>query len=176
MVVAVALASSLALLAPQLGSTWTAAARRCDGITMVQHSTRRALLTGGVAATASIFANVPAPGHASYALYQSSYDSFQDRKATGYVPVATSDVDTLAQIQKDIARKRPQNANKPTKAPQYCAGQTASVTPMLENVCANIGVSKADQSNTMLDEFGNMNIGVFAEKSRLANAAPPFRS
>ena len=37
---------------------------------------------------------------------------------------------------------------------------------------ANYGLSKADQSNTMQDEFGNMNIGVFAEKSRLAKEAP----
>jgi hypothetical protein len=89
--------------------------------------------------------------HASYALYQSSYDTFQERKATGYVPVATNDRESLAEIQAGIRKKRPLSAMKPEKAPQYCAGQTSSVSPMLENICANIGVSKADQSNTMSD-------------------------
>ena len=31
---------------------------------------------------------------------------------------------------------------------------------MLENICEDIGMSKADQSNTRQDAFGNMAIGV----------------
>ena len=38
---------------------------------------------------------------------------------------------------------------------------------MLENICANIGISKADQSNTQVDSFGNMNIGVYNEQYKL---------
>ena len=41
------------------------------------------------------------------------------------------------------------------------------VQPMLENICANIGISKADQSNTQVDSFGNMNIGVYNEQYKL---------
>ena len=84
------------------------------------------------------------------------------RQATGYVPVATNDRATLKSIQADIAAKRPNYAAlKQKKKPQYCAGQTAAVTPFLENRCETIGTTKADQSNTMKDEFGNMNIGVY---------------
>lgn len=64
---------------------------------------------------------------------------------------------------------------KPTKAPQYCAGQTSAVTPMMENICANIGVSKADQSNTMVDDFGNMNIGQYNGLSGAEAAQRDYR-
>ena len=111
---------------------------------------RREMLSASGASLLALAA-LPLPAHASYALYQASYDSFGERKATGYVPVATSDRATLSAIQTDIQRKRPQSALKAKKAPQYCAGQTSAVSPMLENVCANIGVSKADQSNAMAD-------------------------
>ena len=161
----------------------------------------------------------PRSAEASYAMYAASQDSFQERKATGFVPVATSDKASLAEIQQGIAYKRPQSAMKVKKAPQYCAGQMSSVQPMMENVrtgapterreryrarqqprpprgtpfssdppslppaypapcppcppppnvfltrvcqiCANIGTSKADQSNTRVDAFGNMNVGQF---------------
>ena len=131
-----------------------------------QRSSRRELLTGGASLGGlALAALLPAPAHASYALYQSSYDSFQDRKATGYVPVATSDRETLAEIQRDIRKKRPQSSLRPEKAPQYCAGMTGNVSPMYENICANIGVSKADQSNTMSDAFGNANIGEYGQSN-----------
>lgn len=139
--------SSLALRTPLTPSQPTASSRPGDG--PVRSSTRRELL---FASSIAMVAALPSPAHASYALYQSSYDSFQERKTTGYVPVATDDKETLAEIQRDIRRKRPQTALKPEKAPQYCAGQTSAVTPMMENICANIGVSKADQSNSMVDE------------------------
>ena len=113
-------------------------------------STRRDVLSTAGASLLALAA-APLPSHASYALYQASYDSYGERKATGFVPVATSDTATLSAIQGDIQRKRPQSALKAKKAPQYCAGQTSAVSPMLENVCANIGVSKADQSNAMVD-------------------------
>ena len=75
------------------------------------------------------------------------------------MPVATSDRESLAEIQSDINKKRPRSELQLKKQPQYCAGQTSGVQPMLENICANIGVSKADQSNTRQDTFGNMVIG-----------------
>ena len=84
-------------------------------------------------------------------MYQASQETFAERKATGYVPVATSDKATLAAIQDEISRKRPQSELKRKKPAQYCAGQTAAVSPMMENRCQNIGVSKADQSNAMTD-------------------------
>lgn len=89
-------------------------------------------------------------------------DSYLDRQKTGFVPVATNDKATLKSIQGDIATKRPQYAKmKATRKVQYCAGQTSSVTPLLENKCETIGLSKADQTNTQRDEFGNMDIGVY---------------
>jgi len=122
-------------------------------------NTRRDLLSS-IAALGSL-AVLPPPAHASYALYQSSYDSFQERKSTGYVPVATSDVASLAEIQADIRRKRPQSTLKPEKPAQYCAGQTANVSPMYENICGNIGVSKADQSNSMTDSCARRHVASF---------------
>ena len=148
--------SALALLGPLAPDVARPAVRggamrhADDAAALGRRSSRRDLLAGGVAALGSLAA-LPAPVHASYALYQSSYDSFQDRKTTGYVPVATSDRATLAAIQGDIRKKRPPSPYKPEKAPQYCAGMTGNVTPMYENICSNIGVSKADQSNTMAD-------------------------
>ena len=118
----------------------------------------------GASALLAATLGTPAPAQASYALYSAAQQSFDDRKATGYVPVATSDKASLAAIQDEIARKRPVNPLKVKKPPKYCAGQMASVQPMMENVCANIGISKADQSNTMVDDFGNMNIGVYNER------------
>lgn len=122
----------------------------------------RAALLGWGAGAAVALALLPHPAEASYAMYSASQDSFLERKATGYVPVATNDKASLAAIQKDIAFKRPQSAMKVKKAPQYCAGQMASVQPMMENICANIGISKADQSNTRVDAFGNMNVGQYS--------------
>mmetsp|Transcript_64161 Transcript_64161/g.169532 ORF Transcript_64161/g.169532 Transcript_64161/m.169532 type:complete len:133 (+) Transcript_64161:147-545(+) len=113
-------------------------------------------------ASALALALPPRAAEASYAMYSASQQSFQERQATGFVPVATSDKASLAQIQQQISFKRPQSAMKVKKAPQYCAGQMASVQPMMENICANIGISKADQSNTRVDTFGNMNIGQYS--------------
>lgn len=94
-------------------------------------------------------------------------DSYLDRQKTGFVPVATNDRATLRSIQSDIAQKRPEYLKKKaTKKVQYCAGQTAAVTPLLENKCETIGLSKADQTNTQRDDFGNMNIGVFGGGER----------
>jgi hypothetical protein len=147
-------------------------------------SRRSALFSAGAGLLAATLQ--PQGAHASYAMYAASQDTFIERKASGYVPVATSDKASLAEIQADITRKRPQSELKRRKPPQYCAGQTASVSPMLENVraarppghlrfccacppcsghvrqvCANVGISKADQSNTRVDAFGNMNIGQY---------------
>ena len=162
--------SCAALVTPPPSAAFTAApAAPTDAATAVERhsrSRRRDLLVGALGGLAA--AALPtSPAHASYALYQSSYDSFQERKATNYVPVATSDTQTLEDIQAQIRRKRP--STKPAKAPQYCAGQTASVTPMLENVCANIGVSKADQSNTMTDACARR----LARARRLRHAPHP---
>jgi len=121
--------------------------------------TRRAFLAS-LAGSAAALGALPAPSFASYALYQSSYDTINERKATGdWQKSIGSDKETLADIQKEIAAKRPAYSRKPAKAPQYCAGQMSAVSPMYENMCANIGVSKADQSNSMADSFGNMNVG-----------------
>jgi len=157
--------------------------RQSSSSTSKSSSSRRELLTGGLLAAASLV--VPRPAHASYALYQASYDSYNDRKATGFVPVATNDIATLKDIQKDIAKRRPGFSEKRArKGTQYCAGQMSAVSPMMENICGNIdariGISKADQSNTMVDQFGNMNIGAFgaqaAEAKRLRDLANQGRS
>ena len=84
-------------------------------------------------AGAAALGTMPAPSFASYALYQSSYDTITERKATGdWQKSIGSDTQTLADIQADIAKKRP--SSKPKKAPQYCAGQMASVSPMYESL------------------------------------------
>jgi len=111
------------------------------------------------------------PPHTSLDILRSSHvpqDSYLDRQKTGFVPVATNDRATLKSIQGDIAVKRPEYLKKKkTNKVQYCAGQTASVTPLLENKCEIIGISKADQTNTQRDEFGNMNIGVMGGGDRV---------
>ena len=73
-----------------------------------------------------------------FALYQASQDSYIDRKKTNFVPVATNDRATLRAIQGDIAQKRgaAYASAKAKKKVQYCAGQMASVQPMMENVRA----------------------------------------
>ena len=131
-------------------------------------SCRREVLAGAGAAAAIALLGLPTRAQASYALYQASQDSYADRKSTGFVPVATNDKATLKGIQSDIAERRPQyRAVKAKKKPaQYCAGQTSSVQPMLENICAEYGLSKADQSNTAQDEFGNMQIGLFKAEGK----------
>ena len=177
-------------------------------------SGRRDVLAGAGAAAAFAMLGLPSGAQASYAMYQASQDSYLDRKATNFVPVATNDKATLKGIQSDIAARKPQyravKAKKkpaqccamsktswlslrPAGAPEaslsarsrprlrpapailgqpaaqaalsgpllgpcsrrrYCAGQTAGVQPMLENICAEYGLSKADQSNTAMDEYG----------------------
>eukprot|EP00308_Calcidiscus_leptoporus_P023421 CAMPEP_0119353650 /NCGR_PEP_ID=MMETSP1334-20130426/2762_1 /TAXON_ID=127549 /ORGANISM="Calcidiscus leptoporus, Strain RCC1130" /LENGTH=154 /DNA_ID=CAMNT_0007366981 /DNA_START=117 /DNA_END=581 /DNA_ORIENTATION=- len=124
---------------------------------------RRELVLGLSSALVAVVA-APRSAEASYALYKASQDSFIERKETGFVPVATSDRQTLAGIQADIARKRPRSEVQLKRKPQYCAGQMSNVQPMMENICETIGLSKADQSNTLPDEFGNMNIAVYAER------------
>ena len=106
------------------------------------------------------------PASASYAMYKAASDTMAERKASGdWKP--GSDRATLASIQNDIAVKRPYS--KPSKYEgKYCAGQTSGVQPMLENICANIGISKADQANTQQDVVGNMVIG--AESAECACA------
>ena len=96
-------------------------------------STRRDLLaTAALTMIGGGLANAaPQSASASYALYQSSYDSFQDRKATGYVPVATSDTASLSELQDNIRRKRPMSTNKPEKAPQYAAACARTAVPRL---------------------------------------------
>merc|ERR1711939_766254 len=119
---------------------------------------RRSAMALGLAGLTAM----PMASHASYALYQSSETTMAERKASGdWQRSIGSDTATLQEIQADILRKRPQNALKAQKPPQYCAGQTSAVSPFLENRCQVIGVSKADQSNAMVDGFGNMNVGVY---------------
>ena len=120
-------------------------------------SCRREVLAGAGVAAAVALLGLPSRAQASYALGQAAQDSYLDRKSTGFVPVATDDKATIRGIQSDIADKRPQyRAVKAKKKPaQYCAGQTSSVTPMLENICEEYGLSKADQSNTAMDEYGS---------------------
>ena len=127
---------------------------------------REALLSSGMLLLGGL--SQPNPAEASYALYSAAQDSYVDRQKSGFVPVATNDRATLAAIQGDIERKRGSSyTSKKGKKAQYCAGQTSGVQPMLENICANIGISKADQSNTQVDSFGNMNIGVYNEQYKL---------
>ena len=127
-------------------------------------SGRRDVLAGaGATAALALLGGLPGRAEASYALYQASQDSYIDRKKTNFVPVATNDKATLRAIQGDIAQKRgaAYASAKAKKKVQYCAGQMASVQPMMENRCDTYGISKADQSTTTRDEFGNMNIGLF---------------
>lgn len=159
MAVAALLVAALTAYAPRgpMGNRLSSSSSGGSGATS-SSSTRRELLSGGLLAAAALA--LPRPAQASYAMYQASYDTFQDRKATGYVPVATNDRASLEEIQAGIARRRPgYEEKKARKGTQYCAGQTSGVSPMLENICTNIGISKADQSNTQVDAFGNMNAG-----------------
>ena len=71
----------------------------------------------------------PRSASASYALYQASQQSFQERKDSNWVPVATDDKATLAGIQSDIARKRPRSERQLKRKPQYCAGRRRRSSP-----------------------------------------------
>lgn len=127
------------------------------GLPIVQHvprvlPDRRSIIAVALQAVAFALAE---PAFASYALYSASLDDYQDRKATGFKPVDTSDKATLEQIRRDIEKKRG-TSNKPRKKPpQYCAGERSVVQPQFENICERIGPSKADQTNSISDDFGN---------------------
>ena len=122
-----------------------------SGASIVAQSGRRQFMASIVAGAAALTA-LPTPGHASYALYAASLDTITERKASGdWQKSIGTDTSALQEIQAGIAKKRPSYNQKAQKAPQYCAGQTAAVSPMMENRCQNIGVSKADQSNAMAD-------------------------
>lgn len=122
-----------------------------SGASILALSSRRQFMASIVAGAATLTA-LPTPGHASYALYAASLDTINERKASGdWQKSIGSDTSALQEIQAGIAKKRPSYNQKAQKAPQYCAGQTAAVSPMMENRCQNIGVSKADQSNAMTD-------------------------
>ena len=83
-------------------------------------------------------------------MYAAAQDSFNERKATGFVPVATNDRATLQEIQDNLDKKRPARINQAAKQKKtVCAGDTSSVSPFLENRCGNIetgtfATSKAD--------------------------------
>jgi hypothetical protein len=119
---------------------------------IVARSGRRQFMASLAAGAAALTA-LPTAGHASYALYAASLDTITERKASGdWQKSIGTDTTALQEIQAGIARKRPTYSQKAaTKVPQYCAGQTSAVSPMMENRCVNIGVSKADQSNAMAD-------------------------
>ena len=105
---------SAALLVPPASCTPPCAARATPA-----PLGRRALLAAAAAAAAAAAgAATAAPASASYALYQASMDTYSDRKAGKFVPVATDDRQTLLDIQEDIRRKRPASAAK-KKKPQY---------------------------------------------------------
>jgi len=109
--------------------------------TRATKASRRSILGAALISVAAY----PRDASASYALYSASQQSFDQRKATGYVPVATNDRATLQSIQEDLDKKRPERMKKKVKV-AYCAGNTSSVTPFLENACSTFGVSKADQT------------------------------
>jgi hypothetical protein len=83
-------------------------------------------------------------------MYAASQESYNERKATGFVPVATNDRATLQAIQYDLDKKRPQRVTQAARTKKtVCAGDTSSVSPFLENRCGNIetgtfATSKAD--------------------------------
>lgn len=133
---------------------------------IVARSGRRQFMASLAAGAAALTA-LPTAGHASYALYAASLDTITERKASGdWQKSIGTDTTALQEIQAGIARKRPTYSQKAaTKVPQYCAGQTSAVSPMMENRCVNIGVSKADQSNAMADSYGNMNVGAYTSLS-----------
>ena len=58
------------------------------------------------AAAASIALGVPAQASASYAMQNAAQASYEQRKASGFKPVATSDRETLAALQDKIDDKR----------------------------------------------------------------------
>ena len=83
-------------------------------------------------------------------MYAASQESFNERKATGFVPVATNDRATLQEIQDSLDKKRPSRiAQAARQKKTVCAGDTSSVSPFLENRCGNVetgtfATSKAD--------------------------------
>jgi len=93
---------------------------------------RREVLAGAGAAAAFALFGLPSSAQASYALYQASQDSYTDRKKTGFVPVATSDKETLRAIQQDLYdRKAQYRAVKAKKKPAQCCARSSTSWPSL---------------------------------------------
>ena len=93
---------------------------------------RREVLAGAGAAAAFALFGLPSSAQASYALYQASQDSYTDRKKTGFVPVATSDKETLQAIQQDLYdRKAQYRAVKAKKKPAQCCARSRTSWPSL---------------------------------------------
>jgi len=63
-----------------------------------------------------------------------------------------------------LAEKAKPDAPKPV----YCAGLQSQNQPMYVNMCDIVGPTKADQSNTEIDSFGNAVLGAYQEKLLLA--------
>jgi len=70
-----------------------------------------------------------------------------------------------AKIKADmLAEKAKPDAPKPV----YCAGLQSQNQPMYVNMCDIVGPTKADQSNTEIDSFGNAVLGAYQERLLLA--------
>jgi hypothetical protein len=93
-------------------------------------SGRRDVLAGAGAAAAFALFGLPSGAQASYALYQASQDSYVDRKKANFVPVATSDKETLRSIQQGLYEKKAQyRAVKAKKKPAQCGGMSSTSWP-----------------------------------------------
>jgi hypothetical protein len=114
-----------------------------------------------LAPAASLVARPPDAAHASYRLYKAAADE-RDSMIQAGTWKQGRDVDDAA-FQGAAARTEAERvralkyskAAKSGSAGKYCAGQTSTVSPMMENLCVRIGSSKADQATQTIDQFGS---------------------
>lgn len=125
--------------------------------TSCELSRREALVS--LFGTSSLVASLllPKPALASYALIKANSQKVNQKPTT-----RAEELRILASVEGSAAwyATHPELRPKNYRGPKYCAGNTASVSPMMENRCDIIGITKADQSNNKkADATGNYNIG-----------------
>jgi len=114
---------------------------------------------------ASLFAVALAPlppAQASYTLYKAAQDERDAKILEGSWQRQGRDIEDADYqglgARNDAERSRAlkySRANKAGTAGKFCAGQTSTVSPMMENLCVRIGSTKADRATQLIDQFGS---------------------
>lgn len=110
-------------------------------------------------------AAVPKPASANYKILKQQQDEFLRRKA-GNITEAERERARINEARADEFERKmaKENEKKPWEVKRYCAGKPESNDPRYEVICDIVGATKADQSNTIVDEFGNSDVGEYERR------------